>query len=305
MPDFEIIDAHVHTYPTQEIGRRAKGDAGDGNAYSGTVDELEAAMAEGGIAQAVMLCLQPYADMRQAALARLPQGLGEAQQARAEAEVDEMLVGRQQRRNQWTCEMARARPSLIAFLTLDPSMPTDAICFEIEERVKNQGARGLKLHASLGRFYPYDPRLFPAYDLAQEMGLPVVFHGGAFFEGRDEYSRPKNFKEVARRFPRLSFVLAHLGQGFVAESREIAGLYRQVAFDCSAIISGVGSRQGPTASEFVSLVRDLGVARVQYGSDYPFFDPARGAAVLLGLPFTDDEKRLICADNARRTLRLP
>ncbi|MCH8189846.1 MAG: amidohydrolase [Chloroflexi bacterium] len=304
MPEFEIIDAHTHTYPTQEIGRRAKGNAGDGNDLSGTVDDLEAAMAAGGISQAVMLCLQPYADMRDAALARLPDGLDGPARAKAEAEVEETLVGRQQRRNQWTCEVARERPSLIPFLTIDPSMPADAICSEIDERVRNEGARGLKLHASLGRFYPYDPRLFPAYDLVQEMALPVVFHGGSFFEGRDEYSRPRNFKEVARRFPRLSFVLAHLGQGFVDESLEIAALYPQVAFDCSAIISGVGSPDGVGADEFVSLVRDLGVDRVQYGSDYPFFDPPRGAEVLLGLPFTNDEKRLICADNARRALRL-
>ncbi len=305
MPEYEIIDAHVHTYPSREIGMRAKGDAaGDGNAYAGTIEELEAAMEAGGIGRSVMLCLQPYADMRDAARARLPSGLDGAERAKAEAEIEAMLLGRQQRRNQWTCDVARARPALIAFLTLDPSMPAEAICQEIEVRVREKGARGIKLHASLGKFYPYDPRLFPAYDLAQEMGLPIVFHGGSFFEGRGEYSRPRNFQEVARRFPRLAFVLAHLGQGYIDESREIAGLHPQVAFDCSAIVSGAGGPGGPSRQELGGLLRELGMHRVQFGSDYPYFDPARAAAAFLALPLTPDERRLVLADNARRTLRL-
>ncbi len=306
MPDLEIIDAHVHTYPSREIGLRAKGDAaGDRNSHGGTIEELEAAMAAGAIRRSVMLCLQPYADMRDAARAKLPPALGQAERARAEEEIETMLLGRQQRRNQWTCEMARQRPALIAFLALDPSMPADALCREIEVRVKDEGARGIKLHTALNKFYPYDPRLFPAYDVAQQRGLPIVYHGGSFFAGRGEYSRPRNFKDVARRFPRLAFVLAHLGQGYAEEALEIAQAYPQVAFDCSAIVSGAGQPESPSRDELARLMRALGLHRVQFGSDYPYFDPVRAVAAFLALPLAADEQRLVLADNARRTLRIP
>ncbi|MBI3742916.1 MAG: amidohydrolase [Chloroflexi bacterium] len=304
MPDIEIIDAHTHTYASREIGLRAKGDAAtDGNTLGGTIEELEAAMGLGRIRRAVMLCLHPYADMREAAIAKIPATLVDAERAKAEADIEAMLLGRQQRRNQWTCEVAQQHGNLIPFITFDPSMPADTICAEIEERGR-QGSKGIKLHASLGKFHPYDPRLFPAYDLAQERGLPVVFHGGAFFGGRGEYSRPKNFKEIATRFPRLTFALAHLGQGYIDEPRELAGLYAQVAFDCSAIVSSAGEPGGMPPQELVALVREVGVHRVQHGSDYPYLDPVRAAAKLLSLPFTADEQRLIAADNARRLLRL-
>lgn len=307
MPQFDIIDAHVHTYPSREIGLRTKGDVpGDGNTHAGTVEELEAAMAGGGISRSVVLCLHPYYEMREAALKRLPDGLGEVERRKAEAEIEEMLLGRQQRRNQWTCDVSKQRPALVPFLTFDPSMGAGAICREIEDRVQRQGARGIKLHASLNRFYPYDPRLFPAYDLAQELGLPIVYHGGSFIGATGEFSRPKHFTEVARRFPRITFVLAHLGsQRYLEETREIAGLYPQVAFDCCALVSGVGRPGGLSPGEFVAVVREVGVHRVLFGSDYPYFDPARAAAALLALPFTDDEKRLVLAGNARRILRLP
>ena len=304
MPEFEIIDAHVHTYPTREMGLRTKGNVGDGNDLGGTMEELNEAMAEGAISRSVVLCLHPYADMREALLSRLPGGLSDVQQAQAEAEVEETLQARQIRRNEWTCESASQHQGIIPFIAVDPSMPTEAICREIEGRVRDNGAKGLKLHASLNRFHPYDPRLNPAYDLAQEQGLPIVFHGGNFTEGTAQYSRPKEFKDVAQRFPKLTFVLAHLGQDYFDETREIAALYPQVHFDCSAIISSVGKPGGIGSDEIVSLIREIGVERVQFGSDYPFFHPAWAAAALLSLPLTTDEKRLICADNARRTLRL-
>jgi len=38
--------------------------------------------------------------------------------------------------------------------------------------------RGLKLGPSYGHFYPNDPALYPAYEVAQENGIPVLVHTG-------------------------------------------------------------------------------------------------------------------------------
>ena len=72
MPPMDVVDLHTHTYPRAEVGRQAMG--GEGwSPYAGTVPELRAAMARGGIAAALTANLTPIPPMRDAALARLPE----------------------------------------------------------------------------------------------------------------------------------------------------------------------------------------------------------------------------------------
>lgn len=302
MPTFDVIDAHVHTYPSPEIGLRAKANAGDGNNLRGTIEDLSIGMTEGPISTSVVLSIHPYWDMRRAAMAKIPANLDDSLKSKAKTEIEELLLARQQRRNQWTCETSVSNSSLVPFITVDPSMPEQAICSEIETCVKNQGARGIKLHCSMNRFFPYDPRLRAAYELVQNYNLPIVFHGGNFSQGTSKFSRPKEFKRLADQFPRLNFTLAHLGSTYFTETKEIASLFPKVNFDCSAVISGVGQAAGLSSNEIVHLIRAIGIHRVHFGSDYPFFNPVTALANLLKLPLTTDEKRLILADNARRSL---
>ncbi len=74
MADYLIIDAHLHTYPTPEIGLQAK-QADTPSNLCGTIDELLPIMDKGQISRAVMVNMTPVADMKDAALARLPETL--------------------------------------------------------------------------------------------------------------------------------------------------------------------------------------------------------------------------------------
>ncbi|MGH7321868.1 MAG: amidohydrolase family protein [Candidatus Rokuibacteriota bacterium] len=50
-------------------------------------------------------------------------------------------------------------------------------------------------------------------------------------------------------------------------------------------------------------MKRLGVERVCFGSDYPWFDPAADAARIAELPgFTAAERAALLGDNARRLL---
>ena len=176
-----IVDAHVHTYPSRDIGRQAMMGTGRTD-YGGTPEELLEIMERGGITHAVMVNMTPFADMMDAALERLPEGLSTADRAASEVEVTRKIIGRLQRRNEWTCEIGREHPQLIPFIGLDPSMSEDELLAEIEAR-QAAGARGIKLHPAAQRFYPNDPRLHPVYERAQSLGWPIIFHSGAFALG--------------------------------------------------------------------------------------------------------------------------
>jgi predicted TIM-barrel fold metal-dependent hydrolase len=304
MPDLAAIDAHVHTYRSREVGLQAMSGAGR-TGYGGTPEELLAAMDRGGIERAVMVNMTPVLEMFEAGAAMIPPGLSDADREREEQGIRREMIGRLQRRNEWTCEVARAHPRLVAFIGLDPSMSEGELVAEIDRRV-GEGARGIKLHPPNQRFYPNDPRLRAAYVRMQELGLPVIFHSGAFALAprAGDHGRAEHFGELLAAFPRLTVVMAHLAFGDFDACAELARTYPNVFFDCCFVINGVDRPPAVSDEEAVAAFRRIGTDRVMFGSDYPWFDPIADAERIRRLPLTDTEKRAILHDNASRILGL-
>lgn len=302
MTEYHVIDAHVHTYQTRDIGLQAK-QGSNITDYAGTPDELLSAMEKGNISKAVMVNMLPVADMRDAAVAKLPTGLSQAERDEALKEIDGRMLSRLERRNSWICSLTEENPNLIAFINLDPLMDESTMTAEIADKVNNHGAKGIKLHPGAQCFFPNDRRLWPAYQTAQELGLPVISHSGTFGTPV-QYAQPKNFDEVLASFPNLTLVMAHLGMGYFDETTSLARTYPNLQFDCCAIISLTGAAGGPSDAELTALIREIGVERVMFGSDFPWFDPADAIERLLSLDFSEQEKRLLLAENAIRIYKL-
>jgi uncharacterized protein len=295
-----VIDAHVHTYPTREIGRQAMMGSGRTD-YGGTPEELLSIMARSDITHSVMVNMTPVADMMDAAMQRLPEGLSTVDRAAEEEAARRRIIGRLQRRNEWTCEVARQHPQLIAFIGLDPSMPEDQLLAEIETRF-SQGARGLKLHPAAQRFYPNDPRLAPVYARAADLGWPVIFHSGAFALGEASTTQAalEHFPPLLKAFPDLTVVLGHMGFGDFDSCAAIASDYPNTMFDCCFIINGTDPSPAISDDEAAAAFRRVGVDRIMFGSDYPWLDPALDAARIARLPLSDGEKRAVLHENAAR-----
>ncbi|MCH7835599.1 MAG: amidohydrolase [Chloroflexi bacterium] len=312
MPGQPIIDAHVHTYRSREIGRQAMMGSGLTD-YGGTVDELLALMDRGGIQKAVMVNMTPVVDMFEAAVAKLPADLSPAQRAEAEDDIRRQMIGRLQRRNEWTCHVAREHPRLIPFIGLDPSMSAEELVAEIDLRWGEgtrgpTGARlgGIKLHPPNQRFYANDRRLWPAYERAQELSLPIIFHSGAFAlgPGPTDHAHPKHFPDVLSAFPHLTIVMAHLAFGDFDACADLARDYPNVFFDCCYVINGTEKRPSLSDEEAAAALRRVGTDRVMFGSDYPWFDPVLDSARVQRLPLTEAEKRAVLHENAQRVLAL-
>jgi predicted TIM-barrel fold metal-dependent hydrolase len=304
MPDYPIIDAHVHTYRSREIGRQAMTGTGRTD-YGGTPDELLALMSRGGIEKAVMVNMTPVLDMFDAAVAKLPADLSPSQRAEAEADLRRQMIGRLQRRNEWTCQVARQHPQLIPFIGLDPSMSAEDLVAEIDRR-RDEGAHGIKLHPPNQRFFPADRRLWPAYERAQELGLPIIFHSGAldYLPDTGKYGQPKGYADVLAQFPRLTVVMAHLALGKFAACAGLAQAHANVFFDCCFIINGTDKPPAISDSDAVAAFRQIGCDRIMFGSDYPWYDPLLDSARIQRLPLTNAEKRAVLHENAILVLGL-
>ena len=302
MADYSFIDIHIHTYTTRAIGMQAKGGGEGASGYAGTIEELLPYMGEVGMTHAAMMNFTPVADMVDAAHARLPKTLTPEQRRAAEEPIRLQMVGRVQNRNVWTIDVARANPHLIACIGVDPVMDAETMAQEVHEK-RAAGARGIKLHPEVQRVSINDPRLYPAYRAAQEEGMVILTHTGAFRGTDGSHAHPSMAADLLRAFPNLKLILAHLGgHGFQKEALQVADAFPQLLFDCCG---SVRSREGGMSDdELVGLFRRLGVHRVLYGSDWASGDPASDVERVSRLPMSAEEKRMILRSNAETLLEL-
>lgn len=298
-----VIDAHTHAFRDAAQALNAMGGA-PRVGYVGTLDDLKAIRRKAGIQTSVLLALLPSEGMRNAAQARLPADLTPEQRAHAEGQINETIIGRLQRLNTWACDAAREDPGIVPFINIAPFMDAERMRREIVEKVERHGARGVKLHPEEQRFHMNDRRMWPCYETAQALDLPIVAHSGVVGMFNEGWSHPKHWADVLEAFPRLRLVMAHMGADFWPEPGKLAKKYPQLCFDVCAVISEGTSEGRFTDAEWTGIIRDIGAHRFLYGSDFPWFDPARDIARVLRLPLTADEKRLLLAENARRVLKL-
>jgi uncharacterized protein len=78
------------------------------------------------------------------------------------------------------------------------------------------GAIGLKVHPVHGGFPVNHRAMYPAYEICQSAGLPVIVHcGSSTFPGSmNQYADPLLLDDALRDFPGLDLVLAHGGRGW-------------------------------------------------------------------------------------------
>jgi uncharacterized protein len=298
------IDSHVHTYPSREIGRQAMMGTGRTD-HGGTPEELLGIMGRAGITHAVMVNMTPFADMMDAALAKLPPETTPTERAEAETDAQRTIIGRLQRRNAWTCDVGRKHPQLISFIGLDPCMTESELLEEIETR-RAAGARGIKLHPAAQRFYPNDERLAPVYARATELDWPVIFHSGAFALGPGSTTQAslENFPPLLKSFPDLTIVLGHMGFGEFDTCAEIAAEFPNAMFDCCFAVNGTEPTPAISDEDAAAGFRKVGIDRVMFGSDYPWLDPALDAARIQRLSLSEAEKRAVLHGNAARVFGL-
>jgi uncharacterized protein len=111
---------------------------------------------------------------------------------------------------------------------------------DLVDRLRELGFQGLKVIASR---HPYNHEIyFPLYERAEALGMPILFHTGWLGSPRDgtdgalgfdaENYRPYLLDRIARTFPRLRIVGAHLGKPHAEEALQMA-IYANVYFDIS------------------------------------------------------------------------
>ncbi|HEY4720888.1 MAG TPA: amidohydrolase family protein, partial [Anaerolineae bacterium] len=107
------------------------------------------------------------------------------------------------------------RGRVLPFASLNPFIVND-LAAELERLVKTYDFKGIKVYPTYQQHYANDPRMYPLYAKAQELGLPMMVHtGSSVFKGaRIKYGDPLFLDDVAIDFPELNILMAHSGRPF-------------------------------------------------------------------------------------------
>ncbi len=153
---------------------------------------------------------------------------------------------------------------LTGFASVNPNN-ADAID-QLDRAINDLGLRGLKLHPPLQDFFPNDESVFPLYEKALELKLPVVFHVGTTPFGslsRLSQASPLLIDDIAVAFPELRIMLTHLGTLAHQEAFMVVEKNPNVFIDTSAYLYEIQEMLT------MSLIVRLGPQKVIFGTDYP------------------------------------
>jgi len=181
--------------------------------------------------------------------------------------------------------MRLAPGRILGYVSVFPAS-TEVVRAEVRHWL-SAGFSGLKLHDSNGFRYD-DPAYLPAFELAQEHGLPVLLH---------TWGVPAQFEAamaVARCFPHLTVILAHGG------SADAEGYVHAVQGARNLVVDTCYSRCPVGLVE--RLVAAAGPERVVFGSDCTFYSLTQQLGKIMAADLPDAAKRQILNGNAERIL---
>ena len=187
-------------------------------------------------------------------------------------------------------------PKFIPFGSVHPDSPN---AISELKRLKSAGICGVKFHNEYQDFYVDDERAFPIYEKCAELGLIMLFHGGADLGFAPPVKTPpKRMRRVCLTFPEAKIVVAHLGgQRMEEEAAEYladTNAYIDTSYAATAASPEVGMR----------TILAFGFDRVLFGTDLPWDTAAHTLSYLESMGFTEEQKEKIYCRNALRLLGL-
>ncbi len=197
--------------------------------------------------------------------------------------------------NSWLLE--NSGDTLPVMATVHPDMPD---LEKYMDTLPEMNFRGIKVHSQYQGIFVDDPKMYPIYERARWLKLPVLFHAG-LDRGLPPptYATPARLKNVHRRFPDLTMIAAHMGGEDNYKETEALLLGEDIYLDTSFVLRIM---EKSTLSRFFAR---HSMERFLFGTDTPFADQKTELDYLLALPFlTWDEKEKIAGLNAAFLLGL-
>lgn len=214
-----------------------------------------------------------------------------------------------------TREIARHTPGLHAIGIANPQRTDADHLRRVEAALSARQVVALKAYLGYLHYGPDHPNYRPYYELAARYRVPFFFHCGDTYSpyAKLRFAHPLPVDEVAVDHPKVSFIIAHVGNPWMADAAEVVYKNLNVWTDLSGLV--VGDADAVTAEDRQDVLADIraNVARAfryaerpnrfLFGTDWPLIPiaPYRDFIASCIPPHFHDS---VFADNARMLFRL-
>lgn len=177
----------------------------------------------------------------------------------------------------------------ITYARVNPNFKPAALV-ELERCRTEYGCRGLKLHPLTEYFWVSNLGLLrPLFERCDAWRWPVFFHSGYY-----PTCQPALFIPLARAFPRVPIILAHLSYAHTGDAIIAAQTCANIYLETSA---------NTTTAAIAETLRRVGPEQLVFGSDMPFTHPLDVIRKIEAVPgLTSRERDLILGQNMARLL---
>ncbi|MCE2393495.1 amidohydrolase [Candidatus Poribacteria bacterium] len=162
---------------------------------------------------------------------------------------------------------AKAHPEkIIGFMSVDPNDP-DALD-EIDRCVNDLGLKGIKMSPVYQHYNPKGDRARRVHRRAEELGLPILTHAAYHVIANTpmEWANPLLYDPVAREFPNLKIILAHIGLPWYTDAMVMIRKHPNVFADVSG---GVPLRPWWGYQALAFCHENRVIDKLLFGSDFP------------------------------------
>jgi uncharacterized protein len=157
---------------------------------------------------------------------------------------------------------------MIGFMSIDPHQP-DALD-ELDRSAKKLGLRGIKMSPVYQNYHPCDEIARRIHSRAEQLGLPILTHAAfhSISTTPMEWANPLLYDNVAREFPNLKIILAHIGLPWFADTMVMVRKHKNVFADVSPAFHRAWLYQA------LAMFQEFGVMhKLLFGSDFPVATP--------------------------------
>lgn len=210
---------------------------------------------------------------------------------------------------------------ILGYIMLDPTQPTAVKT--LRDAVVH-GLKGITLFPAMHHFHADDERVYPLYQAAAELSLPVFVHFGVLQVSiRDKlglpnvfdlrYANPIDLHKVAIDFPGVNFIMPHFGCGYFREALMLGAQAPNIYVDTSSSNSWLSYMPSDLdlKTVFAKTLQVFGPRRILFGTDSNVFPRGwrqdilrQQVEILHDLNTPPEAAELILGGNIARLLRL-
>lgn len=172
--------------------------------------------------------------------------------------------------NRYVADYVRRNPTkMVGFAGIDPTDPQWRD--ELEQAQDELRLKGVTISPSMQDYHPCDTRAMELYEQCAHRGMPILFQQNHRSPaGKMEYSRPVLLDNVAREFPKLRIVIAHMGYPGIDETVVLLGKHEHLYAEISGLLDFPWTSYNALLTAYQYGVMD----KLLFGSDFPFKAPA-------------------------------